>query len=101
MYTVQTRELELTSYLELVLASQAAVRHFDPAGGNIKIGDEIRFRTSREEIRYRVTDTSIVQPDDVSVLEKREKPSLTLITCYPFYYVGNAPRRFIIHAERL
>ena len=67
---------------------------------DIKIGDEIRFRTSREELRYRVTATSIVKPDDVSVLEKRKKPSLTLITCYPFYYVGNAPKRFIIHASR-
>lgn len=68
---------------------------------DIKIGDEIRFRTSREELRYKVTATSIVKPDDVSVLDKREKPSLTLITCYPFYYVGDAPKRFIIHAERL
>ena len=68
---------------------------------DIKVGDEIRFRTSRDEYRYRVTETLIVQPDDVSVLEKRPQPSLTLITCYPFYYVGNAPKRFIIHAERL
>lgn len=68
---------------------------------DIKVGDEIRFRTSREELRYKVTATSIVKPDDVSVLGKRKKPSLTLITCYPFYYVGNAPKRFIIHAERL
>src|SRR5688572_5924159 len=68
---------------------------------DIKVGDEIRFRTSREELRYKVTSTSIVKPDDVSVLGKRKKPSLTLITCYPFYYVGNAPKRFIIHAERL
>ena len=68
---------------------------------DIKVGDEIRFRTSRDEYRYRVTDTLIVQPDEVSVLEKRPRPSLTLITCYPFYYVGNAPKRFIIHAERL
>lgn len=67
---------------------------------DIKVGDEIRFRTSREELRYRVTDTAIVRPDDVSVLERRAKPSLTLITCYPFYYVGNAPKRFVIHAER-
>ena len=67
---------------------------------DIQVGDEIRFRTSRDEFRYRVTGTSIVTPEDVSVLEKRSRPSLTLITCYPFYYVGNAPRRFIIHAER-
>ena len=68
---------------------------------DIKVGDEIRFRTSRDEYRYRVTETSIVTPDDVSVLEPRSQPSLTLITCYPFSYVGNAPKRFIIHAERL
>jgi sortase A len=67
---------------------------------DIQIGDEIHFRTSRDEFRYRVTGTSIVAPDDVSVLEKRSQPSLTLITCYPFYYVGNAPKRFIIHASR-
>ena len=67
---------------------------------DVKVGDEILFRTSREEFRYRVTATSIVAPDDVSVLGTRSRPSLTLITCYPFYYVGNAPRRFIVHAER-
>ena len=68
---------------------------------DIKVGDEIRFRTSRDEYRYRVTGTAIVTPDDVSVLEPRSQPSLTLITCYPFSYVGNAPKRFIIHAQRL
>lgn len=67
---------------------------------DIKVGDEIRFRTSRDEYRYRVVDTAIVQPDDVSVLEARGHQSLTLITCYPFSYVGNAPKRFIIHAEQ-
>jgi sortase A len=67
----------------------------------IKVGDEIRFRTSRDEFRYRVTGTSIVQPDDISVLRPRKAASLTLITCYPFSFVGNAPKRFIIHAERL
>ena len=68
---------------------------------DIKVGDEIRFRTSRNQYRYRVVETSIVQPDDVSVLNAREPRSLTLITCYPFYYVGNAPKRFIVHAKRL
>jgi sortase A len=68
---------------------------------DIKVGDEIRFRSARTEFRYRVTGTSIVTPDDLSVLEQRSGPSLTLITCYPFHYVGNAPKRFIIHAERL
>jgi sortase A len=67
---------------------------------DVKVGDEIRFRTTRDEYRYRVTGTSIVQPDDVSVLEPRSPATLTLITCYPFYYVGSAPKRFIVHAER-
>ena len=67
---------------------------------DVKIGDEIRFRTTREEIRYRVTKTSIVKPDDVSVLDPKGQKSLTLITCYPFYYVGSAPKRFVVHAER-
>ena len=68
---------------------------------DIKVGDEIRFRSSRDEFRYRVTDTSIVKPDDLSVLAPRGPASLTLITCYPFYYVGDAPNRFIVRAERV
>jgi sortase A len=68
---------------------------------NIKVGDEILFRTPRDSFRYRVTATSIVEPGDVTVLEDRGHRSLTLITCYPFYYVGNAPQRFIVHATRV
>lgn len=67
---------------------------------DVKVGDEIRFRTTRDEFRYRVTKTSIVLPDDVSVLASKSRSSLTLITCYPFYYVGSAPRRFVVQAER-
>lgn len=68
---------------------------------DIQVGDEVRFRTSRHELLYRVTKTAIVGPDDLSVLEPRQDAALTLITCYPFYYIGNAPKRFVIHAERL
>lgn len=68
---------------------------------DVKVGDEILFRTTRDQFRYRVTETAIVTPDDVSVLRKRPQSTLTLITCYPFYYVGAAPQRFVIHAERL
>lgn len=67
---------------------------------DLKIGDEIRFRTPRDEFRYRVTKTQIVKPNDVSVLQPRSQAALTLITCYPFYYVGSAPKRFVVHAER-
>lgn len=68
---------------------------------DVKVGDEIRFRTTREELRYRVTKTTIVMPDDLSVLEPQSgQATLTLITCYPFYYVGTAPKRFVVHAAR-
>jgi sortase A len=68
---------------------------------DVKIGDEIRFRTTRDEFIYRVTHTAIVMPDDLSVLQPQAQASLTLITCYPFYYVGSAPKRFVVRAERL
>jgi sortase A len=68
---------------------------------NIKVGDDVRLRTSRGELRYRVRELSVVEPDDLTVLAPREKSSLTLITCYPFTYIGNAPKRFIVRAERL
>jgi sortase A len=69
---------------------------------DVKIGDEIRFRTTRDEYVYRVTKTAIVKPDDLSVLAPQSDPAtLTLITCYPFYYVGTAPKRFVVHAARL
>jgi len=68
---------------------------------DLKIGDEIRFRTTREEFVYRVTHTKIVLPSDVSVLAPRpQESSLTLITCYPFSYIGAAPKRFVVTAER-
>ena len=68
---------------------------------DVKVGDEIRFRTTRDEYRYRVTKTTIVTPDDLSVLEPQsDSATLTLITCYPFYYVGTAPKRFVVHATR-
>jgi sortase A len=69
---------------------------------DVKIGDQIRFRTARDEYRYRVTKTTIVKPDDLSVLAPQSDPAtLTLITCYPFYYVGSAPKRFVVHAARI
>lgn len=68
---------------------------------DVKIGDEIHFRTTREEYRYRVIKTAIVMPDDLSVLAPQADPAtLTLITCYPFHYVGAAPKRFVVHAAR-
>ena len=49
--------------------------------------------------RYRISKTLIVGPDDVYVLDPTPQPALTLVTCYPFEYVGHAPRRFIVRAD--
>jgi len=43
-----------------------------------------------------VTDLRIVEPTDVSVLDPTDEPTVTLVTCYPFYYVGSAPQRYIV-----
>ena len=67
----------------------------------VRVGDEIRLASVRGEFRYRVARTLVVEPNDLSVLEPLPEPSLTLITCFPFSYVGNAPRRFIVQANRI
>jgi sortase A len=51
--------------------------------------------------RYRVVSTKVVRPDDVGVLNSDGSEILTLVTCYPFYYVGSAPERFIVRALRV
>jgi sortase A len=66
---------------------------------NIHLGDALEFKTADRVYRYRISKTMIVGPDDVYVLDPTEKPALTLVTCYPFEFVGHAPRRFIIRAE--
>jgi sortase A len=62
-------------------------------------GDEVVVTTPRGRYRYLVTTTRIVRAEDVSVLDPTPHPALTLVTCYPFYYVGSAPYRFIVRAE--
>jgi LPXTG-site transpeptidase (sortase) family protein len=66
---------------------------------NVELKDEVRIVTPRGEYHYRVTKKHIVDPDDVWVLAPTATPTITLITCYPFSFVGNAPRRFIVQAE--
>jgi sortase A len=65
---------------------------------SIAIGDEIEVQSLEGTIRYRVTETLIVAPDDVYVLAPTDGATLTLVTCYPFYVVGDAPQRFIVKA---
>lgn len=68
---------------------------------NIKKNDVIRFETLKGSRTYQVVDTKIVKPSDVSVLKPQDHPELTLVTCYPFYYVGSAPDRFIVQAREI
>ena len=63
---------------------------------DLKIGDAIELETVDHTLHYRVSDLRIVGPTDVDVLDPTDEPSLTLVTCYPFYYVGNAPQRYIV-----
>jgi sortase A len=66
---------------------------------DIRSDDEIRLATPEGVYVYRVERTNIVEPADVWVLDPTEHPSLTLVTCYPFTYVGSAPQRFIVRAQ--
>ena len=65
---------------------------------DIRIGDEIELTTLDSQQTFVVSELSIVDPYQVSVLDPTEEPVLTLITCYPFYFVGSAPERFIVRA---
>jgi sortase A len=62
-------------------------------------GDAIELRTLQKTDRYRVDQIMLVRPDDVSVLRPRSTRSLTLVTCYPFHFIGSAPRRYIVQAS--
>ena len=64
----------------------------------IRKGDQISLRTPEGTFPYTVDWTSVVNPKDTSVIMPTRSPALTLVTCYPFYYVGSAPQRFIVRA---
>jgi sortase A len=68
--------------------------------GNIRSGDKIELLTAKGTDTYVVDQTLITHPDDLSVLDSGARPALTLITCYPFHYIGPAPRRFVVEASR-
>jgi sortase A len=68
---------------------------------NIHKDDEIMLQTLEGAYRYRVDLTQIVAPEDTAVLNNSGDSILTLVTCYPFYYVGSAPQRFIVRAHRI
>lgn len=68
---------------------------------DIRAGDRIELTTLDGTFFYEVQWTRIVHPEDTSTLEPTNQAALTLVTCYPFYYVGSAPQRFIVRARRI
>jgi sortase A len=68
---------------------------------DIAVGDIMTLSSPSATTTYSVDQIEIVTPNDVSVLAPRAGPSVTLVTCYPFYYLGDAPRRFIVHGIQL
>ncbi len=68
---------------------------------NIHKDDEITLMTLNGTYRYRVDSTKVVEPEDTEVLDDSDDAVLTLVTCYPFYFVGPAPKRFVVRAHRI
>jgi sortase A len=66
---------------------------------DIRLGDEIRFKTRERTFEYRVELIEVVAPTDIRVLESSTGHDLTFITCFPFHFVGPAPMRFIVRAH--
>jgi sortase A len=67
---------------------------------NIRKNDEIQFQTATGLSHYTVDWVKVVAPDDLSVLAPSTESALTLVTCYPFYFVGPAPKRFVVRARK-
>jgi sortase A len=68
---------------------------------DVREHDEIQLQTPTELIHYEVDWLKVVDPDDITVLEPLPSGStLTLVTCYPFYFVGSAPKRFVVRAHK-
>lgn len=107
---IDTRELHLNRGVGLV-AAMAAPGDSGNAGiaghrdghfralKDIKKGDGIEIRTRDRDLLYRVSSVAVVERHDTSLLRNTHSPTLTLVTCYPFYFVGHAPQRFIVRSE--
>ncbi len=65
---------------------------------NIQDGDEIDLERAGHKYRYRVDNMQVVTPDNTASLKPTKHAVLNLITCYPFHYIGAAPKRFVVHA---
>jgi sortase A len=68
---------------------------------DLKIKDEVQLSTLQGNFTYEVESLRVVDPDNVGVLAASGENVLTLVTCYPFYYVGPAPKRWIVRARQV
>lgn len=68
---------------------------------DLRNGDEVQFTTTHGDFKYVVESVIIVEPDNVSVLAASSENVLTMVTCYPFSYIGAAPRRFVVRARQV
>jgi sortase A len=68
---------------------------------HLESGDALSVTTLEGVAHYEVAELEVVEPTAVEVLDPTAYDSLTLVTCYPFYYVGDAPQRFIVHAKQV
>jgi sortase A len=68
---------------------------------NVKVGDDILLDTPEERVHYRVSSLRVVNSHEVGVIGPTKDPTLTLVTCYPFWFIGNAPDRFVVRATRV
>lgn len=66
---------------------------------DVELGMDIYIEHGGKTLKYHITEISIVTPQESAVLAPTERPSITLVTCYPFYFVGSAPQRFIVRGE--
>jgi sortase A len=67
---------------------------------DVRKDDEIQFQTAAGQVRYQVDWVKVVAPDDQTVLAPSTESVLTLVTCYPFYFVGPAPNRYVVRAHQ-
>jgi sortase A len=86
------------------LGNSAVAGHRDSffrALSEIKLNDNLIMMTPHGEFHYAVSSLRVVEPNDLTVLRQNGRSSLTLVTCYPFSYVGQAPKRFIVRADHV
>jgi sortase A len=68
---------------------------------DVRLGDEVRFKTPERSFEYLVESIEVVAPNDIQVLEPSTGHDLTFITCFPFHFVGPAPKRFVVRAREV